>query len=171
MGRWRPPRPRGSRYITPEGAARMRAEVKQLWEVERPRVTQAVSDAAKLGDRSENADYIYGKKRLREIDSRVRFLTKRLEEITVVDRIPDDKDKVFFGAWVTLEDEDEKEVKYRIVGPDEFNVKEGLISMDSPVARALLGKKLDDEIEIQQHEVWVTYYITEIEYPESPVID
>ena len=124
----------------------MRTEVKFLWEEERPRVTQAVSDAAKLGDRSENADYIYGKKRLREIDSRVRFLTKRLEEITVVDRIPDDREKVFFGAWVTLEDEDGKEVKYRIVGPDEFNVSEGLISMDSPFARALLGKRLDDEV-------------------------
>lgn len=167
MGRWRPPRPRGSRYITPEGAQRMRAEVKFLWEQERPRVTQAVSDAAKLGDRSENADYIYGKKRLREIDSRVRFLTKRLEEITVVDRIPDDRDKVFFGARVTLEDENGKEVKYRIVGPDEFNVKEGLISMDSPVARALLGKRIDDEVEIQQMEQWVTYYICEIEYPET----
>lgn len=166
MGRWRPPRPRGSRYITPEGARRMRAEVKQLWEVERPRVTQAVSDAAKLGDRSENADYIYGKKRLREIDSRVRFLTKRLEEITVVDRVPDERDKIFFGAWVTLEDEDGKEVKYRIVGPDEFNVKEGLISMDSPVARALLGKRLDDEVEIQQMEKWVNYYICKIEYTE-----
>ncbi|WP_043315989.1 transcription elongation factor GreB [Microbulbifer sp. HZ11] len=167
MGRWRPPRPRGSRYITPDGAARMRAEVKQLWEVERPRVTQAVSDAAKLGDRSENADYIYGKKRLREIDSRVRFLTKRLEEITVVDRIPDDRDKVFFGAWVTLEDEDGNTTKYRIVGPDEFNVKEGLISMDSPVARALLGKRIDDEVEIQQFENWITYYISSIEYPGS----
>ena len=166
MGRWRPPRPRGSRYITPEGAARMRAEVKHLWEVERPRVTQAVSDAAKLGDRSENADYIYGKKRLREIDSRVRFLTKRLEEITVVDRIPDDREKVFFGAWVTLEDDEGKSVRYRIVGPDEFNVKEGLISMDSPVARALLGKRLDDEVEIQQMEQWVTYYICDVEYPE-----
>ena len=167
MGRWRPPRPRGSRYITPEGAARMRAEVKQLWEIERPRVTQAVSDAAKLGDRSENADYIYGKKRLREIDSRVRFLTKRLEEITVVDRIPDDREKVFFGAWVTLEDDDGKTVRYRIVGPDEFNVKEGLISMDSPVARALLGKRLDDEVEVQQMEQWVTYYICEIDYPQA----
>jgi transcription elongation factor GreB len=145
----------------------MRAEVKQLWEFERPRVTQAVSDAAKLGDRSENADYIYGKKRLREIDSRVRFLTKRLEEITVVDRVPDERDKIFFGAWVTLEDESGKEVKYRIVGPDEFNVKEGLISMDSPVARALLGKRLDDEVEILQMEKWVTYYICEIAYPET----
>ncbi|MFV8783705.1 transcription elongation factor GreB [Microbulbifer sp. SA54] len=166
MGRWRPPRPRGSRYITPEGARRMRAEVKHLWEVERPRVTQAVSDAAKLGDRSENADYIYGKKRLREIDSRVRFLTKRLEEVTVVDRIPDNREKIFFGAWVTLEDEDGNSLRYRIVGPDEFNVKEGLISMDSPVARALLGKSLDDEVEIQQMEQWITYYICEIHYPE-----
>ncbi|WP_226661015.1 transcription elongation factor GreB [Microbulbifer aggregans] len=168
MGRWRPPRPRGSRYITPEGAKRMRVEVKHLWEVERPRVTQAVSDAAKLGDRSENADYIYGKKRLREIDSRVRFLTKRLEEVTVVDRIPEDREKIFFGAWVTLEDEDGNALRYRIVGPDEFNVKEGLISMDSPVARALLGKRLDDEVEIQQMEQWITYYICEIHYPDIP---
>ncbi|BBM03119.1 transcription elongation factor GreB [Microbulbifer sp. NBRC 101763] len=144
----------------------MRAEVKHLWEEERPRVTQAVSDAAKLGDRSENADYIYGKKRLREIDSRVRFLTKRLEEITVVDRVPEDKEKVFFGAWVTLEDEDGEAVSYRIVGPDEFDVKAGLISMDSPVARSLLGRKLDDEIEIRQGEEWQTYYITEIRYEE-----
>jgi len=144
----------------------MRAEVKHLWEEERPRVTQAVSDAAKLGDRSENADYIYGKKRLREIDSRVRFLTKRLEEITVVDRIPEDKEKVFFGAWVTLEDKDGEAVSYRIVGPDEFDVKAGLISMDSPVARSLLGRKLDDEIEIRQGEKWQTYYITEIRYEE-----
>ncbi|AWF81802.1 transcription elongation factor GreB [Microbulbifer sp. A4B17] len=166
MGRWRPPRPRGSRYITAEGAQRMRAEVKHLWEEERPRVTQAVSDAAKLGDRSENADYIYGKKRLREIDSRVRFLTKRLEEITVVDRIPDDKKKVFFGAWVTLEDDEGESVCYRIVGPDEFDVKAGLISMDSPVARALLGRRLDDEVDIRQGEKWQTFYITDIRYEE-----
>ncbi|SHE71045.1 transcription elongation factor GreB [Microbulbifer donghaiensis] len=164
MGRWRPPRPRGSRYITPEGAQRMRTEVKHLWEVERPRVTQAVSDAAKLGDRSENADYIYGKKRLREIDSRVRFLTKRLEEVTVVDRIPEDRDKVFFGAWVTLEDDDGKTLTYRIVGPDEFDVKAGLISMDSPVARALLGRRLDDEVELRSGEEWVTYYLVDIRY-------
>ncbi|WP_152453881.1 transcription elongation factor GreB [Microbulbifer sp. THAF38] len=166
MGRWRPPRPRGSRYITAEGARRMRAEVKFLWEEERPRVTQAVSDAAKLGDRSENADYIYGKKRLREIDSRVRFLTKRLEEITVVDQIPEDREKVFFGAWVTLEDEEGVVVSYRIVGPDEFDVKAGLISMDSPVARSLLGRRLDDEIDIRLGEKWQTYFITEIRYEE-----
>ena len=142
----------------------MRAEVKHLWEVERPKVTQAVSDAAKLGDRSENADYIYGKKRLREIDSRVRFLTKRLEEITVVDQIPDNKEKVFFGAWVTLEDHEGEAIRYRIVGPDEFDVKAGLISMDSPVARSLLGRKLDDEVELRQGEEWRTYYIIEIRY-------
>jgi transcription elongation factor GreB len=144
----------------------MRAEVKHLWEEERPRVTQAVSDAAKLGDRSENADYIYGKKRLREIDSRVRFLTKRLEEITVVDQVPEDREKVFFGAWVTLEDEEGVVISYRIVGPDEFDVKAGLISMDSPVARSLLGRRLDDEIDIRQGEKWQTYFITEIRYEE-----
>lgn len=166
MGRWRPPRPRGSRYITPEGAARLRAEVKHLWEVERPRVTQAVSEAAKLGDRSENADYIYGKKRLREIDSRVRFLTKRLEEVTVVDRIPDDREKIYFGAWVTIEDDDGNTLTYRIVGPDEFGVKQGLISMDSPVARALLGRRLDDEVNIHMGEKRVTYYVVDIRYQE-----
>ncbi|AOS98125.1 Transcription elongation factor GreB [Microbulbifer aggregans] len=164
MGRWRPPRPRGSRYITPEGARRMREEVKHLWEVERPRVTNAVSEAAKLGDRSENADYIYGKKRLREIDSRVRFLTKRLEEITVVDRAPDEREKVFFGAWVSLEDDEGNTVTYRIVGPDEFDVKQGLISMDSPVARRLLGRRLDDEVDLKTGEEWITYYVVEIRY-------
>ncbi len=142
----------------------MRAEVKHLWEVERPRVTNAVSEAAKLGDRSENADYIYGKKRLREIDSRVRFLTKRLEEITVVDRIPEEREKVFFGAWVTIEDDEENTRTYRIVGPDEFDVKQGLISMDSPVARALLGRRLDDEVDLKIEERWVTFYIVEIRY-------
>ncbi|WP_250460983.1 transcription elongation factor GreB [Microbulbifer litoralis] len=166
MGRWRPPRRRGSRYITPEGAKRMREEARFLWEEERPRVTQAVSDAAKQGDRSENADYIYGKKRLREIDSRVRFLTKRLEEITVVDQIPEEREKIFFGAWVTLEDDDGNTLTYRIVGPDEFNVREGLISMDSPVARSLLGRRLDDEVELRIDERWVTHYVVEIHYQE-----
>jgi transcription elongation factor GreB len=142
----------------------MRAEVKHLWEVERPRVTQAVHEAAKLGDRSENADYIYGKKRLREIDSRVRFLTKRLEEISVVDRIPDDQEKVFFGAWITLENDDGETITYRIVGPDEFDVRKGLISMDSPVARALLGRRLDDEVELKVAEHSVTYFIADIRY-------
>ena len=102
------PRPR---YITPEGERALRDELQYLWKVKRPKVTQAVREAAALGDRSENAEYIYGKKQLREIDRRVRFLSKRLEELTVVDHLPDDRDKVFFGAWVTVEDEegDEKE--------------------------------------------------------------
>ncbi|MGB1142172.1 MAG: transcription elongation factor GreB, partial [Halioglobus sp.] len=149
MGRYRPPRKRGSKYITPEGEAALKAELHQLWKIERPQVTEAVHQAAKNGDRSENGDYIYGKRRLREIDSRVRFLNKRLDEVEVVSRVPDDKDKVFFGAWVTLEDEDGQEQRWRIVGPDEFDVKAGKLSMDSPMARAILGKRLDDEVSVQ----------------------
>lgn len=104
MGRYRAPLGRGSPYITPEGVRRLREELHQLWSVERPQVTKAVQEAAALGDRSENAEYIYGKKRLREIDRRVRFLQKRLAELKVVDRAPDEPDRVFFGAWVRLED-------------------------------------------------------------------
>ncbi len=149
MGRYRPPRPRGSSYITPEGEQALRDELHQLWKVERPVVTNAVHEAAKNGDRSENGDYIYGKRRLREIDSRVRFLNKRLDEVEVVQRIPDDTGKIFFGAWVTLEDASGAEKRWRIVGPDEFDLACGKLSMDSPLARALLGKRLDDEIRVQ----------------------
>ena len=148
MGRYRPPRPRGSRYITPEGEAALRAELQHLWKVERPQVTAAVHEAAKNGDRSENGDYIYGKKRLREIDSRVRFLGKRLDELEVVDREPAERDKVFFGAWVTLEDDAGERQCYRIVGPDEFDLKQQKLSMDSPLARSLLGKRLDDDVDV-----------------------
>src|SRR5690606_5568130 len=102
---YRPPRPRASPYITAEGFARLNAELKELWKVQRPAVTRKVSEAAAMGDRSENAEYIYGKKQLREIDARVRFLSKRLDELEVVDRPPPDQSRVFFGAWVTLEDE------------------------------------------------------------------
>ena len=164
MGRYRPPRKRGSRYITPEGEASLRAELHQLWKVERPQVTAAVHEAAKNGDRSENGDYIYGKKRLREIDSRVRFLNKRLDELQVVDRLPDQRDKVFFGAWVTVEDESGDERRYRIVGPDEFDLKQNKLSMDSPLARALLGKRLDDEIRVSSPSGEETLVITEIDY-------
>src|SRR5690554_2782789 len=104
MARWRPPRPKSSAYITAAGARALTDELRQLWKVERPQVTEVVHEAAKNGDRSENGDYIYGKKRLREIDSRVRFLTKRLDELNVVDRAPQDTSKVYFGAWVTLEE-------------------------------------------------------------------
>ncbi|WP_285764713.1 transcription elongation factor GreB [Biformimicrobium ophioploci] len=167
MGRWRPPRRRGSPYITPEGAARMQHELVQLWKVERPKVTQTVHEAAKNGDRSENGDYIYGKKRLREIDSRVRFLNKRLEELNVVDRPPEDTSKIYFGAWVKLEKEDGSLVEYRIVGPDEFDVARGLISMDSPLARALLGKQVDDDIVVRTEESTQEYFIADIRYPEA----
>lgn len=146
MGRYRPPRERGSLYITPEGEKALRQELHQLWKVERPQVTAVVHEAAKNGDRSENGDYIYGKRRLREIDSRVRFLTKRLDDLEVVDRIPANQEKVFFGAWVTIEDEDGEQQTYRIVGPDEFDLSEGKLSMDSPLAKALLGKSLDEDI-------------------------
>jgi transcription elongation factor GreB len=164
MSRWRPPSPKGSTYITAAGAKRLKDELTQLWKIERPQVTQVVHEAAKNGDRSENGDYIYGKRRLREIDSRVRFLSKRLEVLTVVDRLPDDRSKIFFGAWVTLEDDDGNEKVYQIVGPDEFDVIKQKLSMDSPLAKAMLGKRLDDEIILKKPEGEEVYYITNIEY-------
>src|SRR5690606_27258713 len=164
MSRWRPPAAKRSAYITAAGAKRLKDELTQLWKVERPQVTQIVHEAAKNGDRSENGDYIYGKRRLREIDSRVRFLSKRMEVLTVVDRLPDDRSKVFFGAWVTLEDEDGDEKTYQIVGPDEFDVALQKLSMDSPLAKAMLGKRVDDEIVLRKPEGEEVFYITAIEY-------
>jgi transcription elongation factor GreB len=164
MGRYRPPRQRGSTYITPEGEEALRDELHQLWKVERPVVTDTVHEAAKNGDRSENGDYIYGKRRLREIDSRVRFLNKRLEEVEVVARAPDDTSKIFFGAWVTLEDETGEEHRWRVVGPDEFDLACGRLSMDSPLARALLGKRLDDEVQVDSPSGKQVYYVTAIHY-------
>lgn len=127
-------------------------------------VTNAVHEAAKNGDRSENGDYIYGKRRLREIDSRVRFLNKRLDELQVVDQAPDNRDKIFFGGRVTLEDADGQEHLWRIVGPDEFDLRAGKLSMDSPLARAMLGKGLDDEIVVQSPSGKQIYYVVGIEY-------
>ncbi|MEL7448034.1 MAG: transcription elongation factor GreB [Pseudomonadota bacterium] len=147
MGRYRAPQKPGSAYITPAGAKALRDELNYLWRTKRPEVTRAVSEAAALGDRSENAEYIYGKKQLREIDRRVRFLSKRLEVLKVVDTTPTDPSRVYFGASVTLETEDGEQSTYRIVGPDEFDLKRGWISMDSPLAKLLLGKALDDEID------------------------
>lgn len=164
MSRYRPPRRPGTALITAAGAARLQAELHELWHVRRPQVTQAVSEAAAQGDRSENAEYTYGKKMLREIDSRVRFLRKRLEALEVVDQPPSDTGLVFFAAWVTLEDEDGNESRYRIVGPDEFDLKAGLISIDSPLARGLLGKPLDAEVSIQTPTGERLYYITAIDY-------
>ena len=164
MGRWRPPREQGSPYITPEGAEALEAELKFLWKQERPKVTNDVHEAAKNGDRSENGDYIYGKKRLREIDSRVRFLTKRLESLTIVRNSPQDQSRVFFGAWVTLINDKDETKRYRLVGPDEFNVSEGKISIDSPLARALLKKQVDDEVVIQTDKNEEVLCIDAIEY-------
>ena len=148
MGRWRPPQQRGSHYITPEGYLALKQESQQLWK-KRREVTAAVSAAAAEGDRSENAEYIYRKKQLREIDRRFHYLQKRLDELTVVDRTPDDQQRVFFGAWVTVSDADGGEHCYRIVGPDEFATDERYISMDSPVAMALMKKTLDDDVSVR----------------------
>lgn len=147
MGRWRPPAPKKSAYITREGYERLDNELKNLWKVERPEVTQKVQEAAAQGDRSENASYIYGKQQLRKIDRRVRYLSKRLNEMTVVDTVPNEPSKVFFGAYVTVQYStmnDGSEKTYRIVGPDEINDEPNYISVDSPLARALLGKQIDD---------------------------
>ena len=150
MGRYRPPSPKSSPYITPEGASKMRAEVHQLWKVERPKVTHIVHEAAKNGDRSENGDYIYGKRRLREIDSRVRYLTKRIEDATIVEDKPRDPSKVFFFFFVTVEDENSgDEYIYRLVGSDEIDSTLNWISIDSPIARALVGKSVDDEVNVK----------------------
>ena len=164
MSRYRPPRARGSPYITPEGAQRLRDELTTLWKDERPKVTAVVHAAALNGDRSENGDYIYGKKRLREIDSRVRFLQKRLDELNVVDSKPSDPSKVYFGAYITLEDVDGASHQFRIVGPDEFNLARGLLSCDSPLGRALLGKSMGDSVVVQTPEQETEWVIDAIEY-------
>jgi transcription elongation factor GreB len=158
------PRPATSGYITPEGERRLRAELEQLWRVERPRVTQAVADAAALGDRSENAEYIYGKKRLREIDRRVHYLQKRLATLTVVDRPPDDPARIYFGAWVRLEDEAGRLHEYRIVGPDEIDPRAGHISIDAPLARALLKKTVDDEVTVRLPDGEASYVVIAVQY-------
>jgi transcription elongation factor GreB len=168
MGRYRPPQTPGSQYITPEGARRLQAELDELWKRERPRVTQAVAEAAAQGDRSENAEYTYGKRRLREIDSRVRFLRKRLDGMVIVDEPPADPHRVFFGAWVTLEFEDGAQSWYRIVGPDEFDMAPDYISMDSPLARALMRKSLDDEVTAELPGGARTFVIVEISYGARP---
>jgi len=167
MGRYREPQQPGSKYITPEGARRLNKELDELWKVERPRVTQAVSEAAAQGDRSENAEYTYGKKRLREIDRRVRFLRKRLDGMVVVDRPPSDPRRVFFGAWVCVEDDAGEVSRYRIVGPDEFDAEPGYISLYSSLGRALMKKGLDDEVTVEVPGGQRTLVIVEVEYPKS----
>ncbi|MGX2949087.1 transcription elongation factor GreB [Frederiksenia canicola] len=153
-----------SNYITRAGWQVLDQELKYLWKEERPKVTQAVSDAAALGDRSENAEYIYGKRRLREIDRRVRFLSKRLEVLQIVDYHSSQEGKVFFGAWVELENEQGETKQHRLVGTDEFDPAKNWISIDSPVARALIGKQVDDEIQVETPLGKITLYINKIWY-------
>jgi transcription elongation factor GreB len=153
-----------SNYITRDGFRKLQEELEHLWRFERPKVTEAVSVAAALGDRSENADYIYGKKRLREIDGRLRFLQKRIDDLVVVDRARDDDGKVYFGAWVTLEDEAGDTSTFRVVGSDEFDAARGFISMDSPLGRALLGREVDDEVVVQRPKGPASFTLVRIRY-------
>jgi transcription elongation factor GreB len=151
-------------YITPEGFSKLQAELDHLWRVERPKVTEAVSTAAALGDRSENADYIYGKKRLREIDKRIRYLTKRLDNLVIVDRIPDDRNTVYFGAWVKLEDDKGIVSELRIVGSDEFDPKLRWISLESPMGKSLIGKKKATSILVPLPDGEIELYILDVSY-------
>lgn len=165
MSRWRPPTEKSTALITPEGHARLKAELDDLWRVRRPEVVRALSAAAAEGDRSENAEYTYRKKQLGEIDRRVRYLSKRLESLRVVDAAPSDPEAVFFGAHVELEDTDSGELaRYRIVGPDETDAKAGWISIDSPLARAMLKKRVDDEFEAMLPAGPVRFAVVAVEY-------
>ena len=138
----RPPRP--PRYITPDGFRRIAAEHERIWTVLRPRIVAEVEAAAALGDRSENAEYIYGKRKLRELDARLRFLSERMDHLTVVEPAPHPSGRAYFGAWVTVEEPDGSERAYRLVGPDEADAPQALISVDAPLGRALLGKREGD---------------------------
>ena len=150
MSRWRPPAEKSTALITPQGHARLKAELDELWRQRRPEVVKALAAAAAEGDRSENAEYTYRKKQPGEIDRRVRYLSKRLEALRVVDTRPSDPEAVFFGATVELENVDSGDSHvYRIVGPDETDAATGWISIDSPLARALLKKRIDDEFSVE----------------------
>jgi transcription elongation factor GreB len=154
----------GSKYITPEGKKRLSDEFEFLWREKRPEVTAALAAAAAEGDRSENAEYIYRKKQLREIDARIHHLKDRLEHIVVVDSAPTDPSKVFFGAWVRLEDDEGNVAEYRIVGPDEFDPAKNLISMDAPMARALMKKTEGDEVTVKRPKGETVFTIVRVQY-------
>ena len=164
MSRYRPPQKTGSKYITPEGKKRLSDEFEYLWREKRPEVTAALAAAAAEGDRSENAEYIYRKKQLREIDSRIHHLKERLEHIKVVDTRPSDESRVFFGAWVRLENDEGSVAEYRIVGPDEFDPARNLISMDSPMARALMKKAEGEEVIVKRPKGDAVFVIVKVQY-------
>jgi transcription elongation factor GreB len=163
----RPARSGKSAYITAAGYRKLQDEIEQLWRGERPRVTAEVAAAAALGDRSENAEYIYGKKRLREIDRRIEWLARRIDEVKVVVPAPEQEGKVFFGARVVLEDDDGVQMSVRIVGTDEIDLARGWISADSPIARALLGKAEGQEVTVQRPKSTKEYTIIAIRYGEQ----
>lgn len=166
MSRWKPPSPKSSPYITREGYQTLEVELQMLW-LKRKEVTIALAAAAAEGDHSENAEYIYRKKELRGIDRRIHYLQKRLPSLTIVSQCPDDRDRVYFSAWVTLETESGEEVKYRIVGADELDPKKNYISLDSPLARALLKKTYDDEVCIKNDLKETRYIILDIQYEKN----
>ena len=166
MGRWRPPAPGSTALITRGGHQCLKSELDDLWRVKRPEVVRAPAAAAAEGDRSENAEYTYRKKQLGEIDRRVRYLSKRLQALKVVEAAPSDRDAVFFGAEVELENIASGElVRYRIVGPDETDAQRGWISIDAPLARAMLKKRVDDEFEAMLPAGAVRFAIIEVSYP------
>ena len=168
MGRWRPPAEKSTALVTPGGHARLKAELDDLWRVRRPEVVRALAAAAAEGDRSENAEYTYRKKQLGEIERRVRYLSKRLETLRVVDTVPGDREAVFFGATVEVEDAASGELaRHRIVGPDETDAKLGWISIDSPLARAMLKKRIDDEFEAQLPGGLRRFIVVGVEYGEA----
>jgi transcription elongation factor GreB len=163
MGRYRPPAAPKSPYITRQGFDSLSQEQEALWQ-KRKQVVKALSAAAAEGDRSENAEYIYRKKQLREMDRRIRYLQKRLPDLKIVDTIPDNPGQIFFGARVTLENDQGEEIQYRIVGPDEFDPARNYISMDSPVARALMKKCIDDDISVNTPGGQVNYLVIDVSY-------
>lgn len=167
MSRWRPPAEKSTALITRGGHDRLKSELDMLWREKRPEVVKALAAAAAEGDRSENAEYTYRKKQLGEIDRRVRYLSKRLEALRVVDAAPADREAVFFGAEVTLENIGNGELAlYRIVGPDETDAQRGWISIDAPLARAMLKKRMDDEFDAVLPTGIAHFAITGIRYPD-----
>jgi transcription elongation factor GreB len=163
MGRYRPPAPPSSPYITPAGFTALQAELDALWK-RRAGVSRALSAAAAEGDRSENAEYIYRKKELREIDRRIHYLQKRLPELNIVAQSASNPAQVFFGAWVRLENAQGEEFCYRIVGPDELKPDSGWISMDAPLARALMKKTVADEVSVITDRGTQRYWIISVDY-------
>lgn len=166
MGRWRPPPPKSTALITRAGYEALRRELEELWHRRRTEVVPALAAAAAEGDRSENAEYIYRKKQLAEIDRRIRYLDKRLSELRVVEGPPAEREVVYFGAWVTIELENGETRTHRIVGPDETDARRGWISVDSPLARALLGRRIEEELEVELPSGRVRIYLAEVRYEE-----